>query len=1200
MTTTIKITALTDIGANLAGTTLVPVVNMAGTPTTQRANLNNIANYVLNKATGANLGPVANVKITGGTAGQVLTTNGSNVLIWASGGNGTTGGSNTQVQFNDAGSFGGNSGFTFNKTTGILAVPFADVSGVANIVGGGATVSTKSVLNVASTFGSNSSTDPASAQAIRGRVTGANLTKTRNYVTGVTGQYLITGTNASEFIKAGILGVVGDQTTTADGAVVAYLDGDGGLTTANAAYAVSMKNSTPNSGFNYGLDLQFINLNVAGTTTTFKQADIRFNNGVKLVANTANNISINANVTVGNITATNLGNIVTINLDGNSSNVLRGDGTFAADANSSYGNSNVVSLMTAFGSNTITTTGNVSVGNIIGNGQALTGIAGANVSGFVPNANVANTAFAVAAANVSGLGNIATINLTGSNSNVLYGNGVFAAVAGGANTANVTFSNVTVQGVNQLNLSAGADFTANLAYLQVRSGDVASHIHLDTGNNNAYDLIVGDDAKFVQVSSTGNIIMSSYDSANTTSYVWTFNKNGNLTLPGNLVIAGNTSVFGTNASLLQTTDNRPLLSVSSGSNGGVSSLWVEDIGNVGTSNIAAVYANPTPGSGIVRIAVGQNGSPGPNLWDFNANGNLTLPGNTFAVNYANGTQVSIPTVGNIATINLDGSNSNVLYGNGTFAAVSTSFAGEMHVSKDGNDSTGTGTILRPYLTITHALTQVAGGRNTIVIHPGGYTENPTITSTNTQLITYDATGASTLIYGTVTIANTIGRIAGLKMTNLAITGNAQAYINSSTVDGQFTKSSSGYVEVDDCELQATGNVLISGSGITTIIGNKINNLVVNNAGASVLVKGADDCVMPQVTAGTLNIVDSIIRASSNTANALTASAGTVVTLMNSQIVTPTADNVARVSIAGYHSIISLVYDKANSTLSNSLNSVAYFQTANVDSLVSSGNITGGNISTTGAVTANIANITTGNITTINSGLLQNGNSNITITSNGNVSIQSAGSTVELVVTSTGANVTGTFNATGNISGGNISATGNVSGTYLVSTNATGNEGGEISLAQPPNGNLSGGITIDAYQNTLRMFEQGGTARGLSIDIANSPAGGGTAIGYRDIPQVAAGNVTLAATDAGKHYYSTTAGNLTLTIPLNSSVPFTTGTAISIVVQAAGNILVNAASGVTLYMAGNSTAANRVVGGYGMATLMKVASDTWFINGAGVA
>lgn len=111
---------------------------------------------------------------------------------------------------------------------------------------------------------------------------------------------------------------------------------------------------------------------------------------------------------------------------------------------------------------------------------------------------------------------------------------------------------------------------------------------------------------------------------------------------------------------------------------------------------------------------------------------------------------------------------------------------------------------------------------------------------------------------------------------------------------------------------------------------------------------------------------------------------------------------------------------------------------------------------------------------------------------------------------------------------------------------------------------------------------------------------GFAIGYRDIPQVAASNTTLGATDGGKHYYSTTAGNLTLTIPNNATTSFATGTAISIVVQAAGNILVNAASGVTLYVAGNSTAANRVVGAYGMATLMKVASDTWFINGTGVS
>ena len=192
-------------------------------------------------------------------------------------------------------------------TVGNINIPDgrANVTGNANVVGGGATVGIRSILAIDSAFGSNSSADPASAQAVRGRVTGSNLTKTRNYVTGVTGQYLVTGTNASEFINTGLLGVVGDQTTTANAAVVAYLDGDGGLTTAGSAYGVSMKNSTPGSGFDYGIDLQFIDLNVVGTTTPFKQADIRFNNGVKLVANVANTISIGANLTVtGNITST--------------------------------------------------------------------------------------------------------------------------------------------------------------------------------------------------------------------------------------------------------------------------------------------------------------------------------------------------------------------------------------------------------------------------------------------------------------------------------------------------------------------------------------------------------------------------------------------------------------------------------------------------------------------------------------------------------------------------------------------------------------------------------------------------------------------------------------------------------------------------------------------------------------------------------
>jgi fibronectin-binding autotransporter adhesin len=184
-------------------------------------------------------------------------------------------------------------------TLGNVVTNSVSITRTASAVGAGATVGGSSILTVSSAFGSSDPNSPASAQALRGRITGANLTGNSNYLTGVTGQYLITGTNASDFIKAGVLGVVGDQTTTADAAVVAYLDGDGGLTTAAAAYGVSMKNSTGGSGFDYGLDLQWIDLGLVGLDVPFKQADIRFNNGVELVANTANAVSINANVTVG-------------------------------------------------------------------------------------------------------------------------------------------------------------------------------------------------------------------------------------------------------------------------------------------------------------------------------------------------------------------------------------------------------------------------------------------------------------------------------------------------------------------------------------------------------------------------------------------------------------------------------------------------------------------------------------------------------------------------------------------------------------------------------------------------------------------------------------------------------------------------------------------------------------------------------------
>jgi hypothetical protein len=523
------------------------------------------------------------------------------------------------------------------------------------------------------------------------------------------------------------------------------------------------------------------------------------------------------------------------------------------------------------------------------------------------------------------------LTLPGNTFAVNYANGTQVSIGGGSgNTGNVTFDDVTVQGVNQLNLSAGPDFTANLAYLQVRSGDVASHIHLDTGNNEAYDLIVGNDAKFVQVSSTGNIIMSSYDGntsytwtldttgnlilaggesviqsvanssldpinpnvstmiltpdqgyssqslvldptapghihlrapssnideplaniflggeassfevgyyngaapnlfihsnnntwtfdtagnltlplgsivyetnipdgalsgsaialkpiggttanqqlliyptaadgdhihmtsgnlyatelflgsdnlyvklantgnvvinsndGNSSNAMWTFDTDGNLTLPGNLVINGLTNVFGSNVALLQSNPDLPLLSVSSGSNGGVSSLWVEDIGNVGTSNIAAVYANPTSGSGIVRIAVGQNGgNGGPNLWDFNANGTTVFPGGLIGSGaspapYISGfdsiSSISVSASGNISANNFTGNG-------GGLSNVATKVAGSWTLASGNN----TVSISVP-LNGTYALWVNGNIPNGIIT----YTATAVVTNTNVPVL----------------------------------------------------------------------------------------------------------------------------------------------------------------------------------------------------------------------------------------------------------------------------------------------------------------------------------------------------------------------------------------------------------------------------------------------------------------------------------
>lgn len=150
--------------------------------------------------------------------------------------------------------------------------------------------------------------------------------------------------------------------------------------------------------------------------------------------------------------------------------------------------------------------------------------------------------------------------------------------------------------------------------------------------------------------------------------------------------------------------------------------------------------------------------------------------------------------------------------------------------------------------------------------------------------------------------------------------------------------------------------------------------------------------------------------------------------------------------------------------------------------------------------------------------------------------------------------------------------------------------------------------LSAYDGALTFTASPAIISGVgsisTIDItATGNISGNTngyTVGYLDIPQVAAGNVTLALGDRGKHYYATATAPTTLTIPSNANVAFQTGSAITIINKGTGTITVAKQVEASLYMAGNSTSATRTISSYGMATLIKTATNEWFINGTGVA
>jgi len=165
-----------------------------------------------------------------------------------------------------------------------------------------------------------------------------------------------------------------------------------------------------------------------------------------------------------------------------------------------------------------------------------------------------------------------------------------------------------------------------------------------------------------------------------------------------------------------------------------------------------------------------------------------------------------------------------------------------------------------------------------------------------------------------------------------------------------------------------------------------------------------------------------------------------------------------------------------------------FQTGNIFGRISHSNLTlelpTGNISIGGNITAN----NLGNISSIDI----DGNTSNILYGNGIFaaapSLNYGDSNVATLLGSFGSNNVST---TGNITSNSLS------GSNLFVTYSSGDEGGQISLAQAANSTLDGNtITVDIYQNRFRIFEQGGNARGVYIDLLQSASSSTTLLNNR--------------------------------------------------------------------------------------------------------
>ena len=552
------------------------------------------------------------------------------------------------------------------------------------------------------------------------------------------------------------------------------------------------------------------------------------------------------------------------------------------------------------------------------------------------------------------------------------------------------------------------------------------------------------------------------------------------------------------------------------------------------------------------------------------------------------------------------------YGNSNVVA-NLAALGTNPVSTTGN-ITGGNVLTGGLISVTGNITggNILGGANVNATTHTGTTVSVTANVTGGNILTGGLISATGNITGgnllTGGLISSTGNITGgnLQTTGLIsatgnITGN-NLTAGTITLSGNTISSTDSIITIDPASVGNTGGVIIQGN--LSVTGN-----------------------VTYIDSNTITTNDLVINMANNAATAAAANGGGIgVGPVTGAYATITYNSTSNTWVISNGANISgAVSASGNITGGNVLGGANVNATTHTGTTVSvSANVTGGNILTAGLISA------TGNIT---GGNLSGTNIVGTLTTAAQTNITSVGTLGSLTVTAntTSGNLLtgGLISATGNITGnffigngsqltgiaasyGNSNVVANVAalGTNPVST--TGNiTGGNVLGGANVNATTHTGTTVSVSANVTGgniLFGSGivsgtGNIFGGNLTIAGNTATITTAsysIGYLNVPQVSlAANATIALTDSGKHYYSTSASNLTLTVADNSAVSWPVGTSFIVVNRGTGNITVAPAAGVSLYLAGNSTSASRVLTTYNLATCLNLAANVWMISGSGL-